>query len=98
MAKLALKVLRILLKTLLFIGLFRLSVQYVHTYPLPMPPNQLTFWLSMSERLGIRDVDELYVFTMIFLELIVTIIAYKLILKLCRLVWKKWLWWRGLEC
>lgn len=75
---------RRLFKTILFIGLFLLSVRYVHTYPLPMPENQLSAWLSAANQIGIRDPDDLYIPVMLFIEFIVTLFAYTAIIKLWR--------------
>jgi hypothetical protein len=71
-------------KTLLFVGLFLLSVRYVHTYPWPMPESQLHVWLLVANRLGVHDPDDVYIPTMLVIELIVTIAAYVLILKFWR--------------
>jgi hypothetical protein len=71
-------------KTLLFAGLFLLSVRYVHTYPLPMPESQLHVWLLIARRLGIHDPDDLYIPVMLVIELIATIVTYVLILRLWR--------------
>ncbi|CAB3793525.1 hypothetical protein LMG28688_03729 [Paraburkholderia caffeinitolerans] len=75
---------RWLFKTILFIGLFLLSVRYVHTYPLPMPENQLSAWLSTANRIGIRDPDDLYIPVMLVIEFIVALLAYTAIIKLWR--------------
>jgi hypothetical protein len=71
-------------KTLLFVGLFLLSVRYVHTYPMPMPDSQLHVWLLAARRLGISDPDDLYIPVMLVIELIATIAAYVLIVRLWR--------------
>jgi hypothetical protein len=75
---------RRLSKTLLFVGLFLLSVRYVHTYPVPMPESQLAVLLSISHSMGIRDPDDLYIPVMLILELLTTIAAYVLIFKFWR--------------
>ncbi|MBN3802510.1 hypothetical protein GXB81_05495 [Paraburkholderia sp. Ac-20336] len=75
---------RRIFKVALFIGLFLLSVRYVHTYPLPMPEGQIMFWIDASDRLGISDSDNLYIPTMVIIDLIVAILAYVAILKLWR--------------
>ncbi|MCG5078059.1 hypothetical protein L5014_32790 [Paraburkholderia sp. RG36] len=77
------------IKVVLFVGLFVLSVRYVHTYPLPMPESQLSVWLSVSNRMGIRDPDDLYIPVMILIEVIVTIFLYAAIVKLWRHFWTK---------
>jgi hypothetical protein len=71
-------------KTLLFVGLFLLSVRYVHTYPVPMPENQLEVWISVANGLGFHDPDDLYIPIMLVIELIAAIVAYVLILGLWR--------------
>jgi len=71
-------------KTLLFVGLFFLSIRYVHTYPVRMPESQLDVWLSAANRLGIRDPDDLYIPVMLMIELIASIAAYALVLRLWR--------------
>lgn len=80
---------RKLLKAVLFIGLFLLSVRYVHTYPVPMTERQLEVWFSMSDRLGIRDPEDLYISVMLILELLTTVAAYVLILKYWRFLRKR---------
>ena len=78
---------RRLLKMLLFIGLFWLSIRYIHTsYSTPLLENQWSFWIGISEKIQIFNVEETYFLVMIILELLTTIIVYKLILKLCRLM------------
>lgn len=72
---------RRLMKTVLFVGLFLLSVRYVHTYPVPMPESQLAVLLSICDRVEIRDPDDLYIPVMLILELLTTVAAYVLILK-----------------
>ncbi|AIN15255.1 hypothetical protein B7R74_07330 [Yersinia pseudotuberculosis] len=76
---------RRLFKTLLFVGLLLLSIRYVHTYPVPMPADQLALLFTLSEKLGIRDPDDLYIPVMMIVDLIAAIIAYVLIMKLWHL-------------
>ncbi len=75
---------RRIFKTLLFTTLFFLSVRYVHTYPFPMPKEQVTLLFKLSAALGIRDPDDLYISSMLIIELITTIAAYILIMKMWR--------------
>jgi hypothetical protein len=75
---------RRLFKLALFVGLFLLSVRYVHTYPMPMPESQLSTWLSVANGIGIRDPDDLYIPVMIVVELIVTLLVYMAIVRLWR--------------
>ncbi|HKR46477.1 MAG TPA: hypothetical protein VJU59_43590 [Paraburkholderia sp.] len=80
---------RRLTKATLIIGLFLLSVRYVHTYPLRMPESQLSVWLSVSNRMGIRDPDDLYIPVMLIAELVVTLFLYATIVKIWRYYWSK---------
>ena len=73
---------RRLLKVALFVGLFCLSVPYVHTYPVPMPESQALAWLHVANRLGIRDPDDLYIPLVLLTNLLVTTLAYMAIMKL----------------
>ncbi|UUE10467.1 hypothetical protein NMX13_02345 [Dickeya zeae] len=73
-----------MIKTLLFIVLFFLSVRYVHTYPLPMTKDQVALLFTLSDAFGVRDPEDLYISAMLVLEIITTIIAYSLIIKLWR--------------
>jgi hypothetical protein len=69
-------------KALLFCGLFFLSVRYVHTYPMPMTQDQQQQLIVISDKLGVHDAEALYIFTMSFIDLIVTILAYMVIMRL----------------
>lgn len=80
MAKLARRILRLML----FAGLLCLSVRYVHTYPIPMTQDQQQDLIVISERLGVRDAEALYIFTMCFIDLVATLLAYGMIVKLLR--------------
>ncbi|WP_321927615.1 hypothetical protein [Paraburkholderia guartelaensis] len=80
---------RRLAKVTLFVSLFLLSVRYVHTYPLRMPESQLSVWLSVSNRMGIRDPDDLYIPVMLIAELAVTLFLYATIVKIWRYFWTK---------
>jgi hypothetical protein len=71
-------------KVALFIALFYLAVRYVHTYPWPMPENQALAWLSIANGFGPHDPDDVYIPTMIVLELITTVLAYVAIVKFWR--------------
>lgn len=76
---------RRLFKTVLFLGLFLLSVRYVHTYPVPMTEEQLGILLAICDALDIRDPENLYIPAMLVLELLTTITVYILIIKSWRL-------------
>lgn len=80
---------RRLAKVVLFIGLFLLSVRYVHTHPWPMPESQALGWLSIANGFGLHDPDDIYIPAMLTIELIVTFVAYTAIMKLWRYCWKK---------
>jgi hypothetical protein len=73
---------RRLFKVTLFVGLFCLSVPYVHTYPIPMPESQALAWLHVANRLGIRDPDDLYIPLVLLTNLLVATFAYMAIMKL----------------
>ncbi|MBB5447434.1 MULTISPECIES: hypothetical protein [unclassified Paraburkholderia] len=75
---------RRLFKVALFVGLFWLSVPYVHTYPIPMPERQALAWLRAANRLGIRDPDDLYIPVMLLADLLVATLAYMVIMRLWR--------------
>jgi glucan phosphoethanolaminetransferase (alkaline phosphatase superfamily) len=68
------------IKVVLFLVLFILAVMFVHTYPYPMPQGQLDFWFSVSEFLGVSNPEDVYFPVMWALDLVVAIIAYKLII------------------
>ncbi|QWT39259.1 hypothetical protein [Dickeya dadantii] len=72
------------LKTILFIVLFLFSVRYVHTYPVPMTKDQVALLFRLSDAVGVRDPEDLYISAMLAIELITTILTYSLIIKLWR--------------
>jgi len=84
LATLARRVAILSLKSALFIGLFLLATRYVHTYPTPLTLRQQEILIGVSDWLGVRDYDGLYVFSMAALDLLVAIVAYKVIMKLWR--------------
>ncbi|WP_296654579.1 hypothetical protein [Paraburkholderia sp.] len=75
---------RRLFKVALFVGLFRLSVAYVHTYPIPMPESHAVTWWRASRWLGIRDPEDLYFIVWVTIDLLVAVLAYMAIIKLWR--------------
>jgi hypothetical protein len=81
---LAVRSLLLLLKALLFIGIYALVVRLVHTYPMPMPPEQQHILFALSRWLGVRDPDDLYLSTLAIADLIVAFLVYWLIMKVCR--------------
>ncbi|WP_250488372.1 MULTISPECIES: hypothetical protein [unclassified Caballeronia] len=60
------------------------KTDYVHTYPTPLTLRQQEILIGVSDWLGVRDYDGLYVFSMAALDLLVAIVAYKVIMKLWR--------------
>ena len=75
---------RRLLKALLFIGLFLISVRYI---PLSneWTPAEARAWWRASECLGVRDPDDVYFVVWVTIELIVAVLAYAAIM---------WMWRR----
>lgn len=71
-------------KTLLFVTIFFYSVRYVHLYPVPMPDYQVRMLFDISDRLGIRDPEDLYVYAILAVNLVVSVVAYRLLIKLWR--------------
>ncbi len=67
------------LNILLFIVLLLISVIFVHTYPYPMPLNQLKYWVYISDLLDIANPENVYFPTMWFVDIMVAIIVYKMI-------------------
>ncbi|RDS79080.1 hypothetical protein DWU98_19585 [Dyella monticola] len=84
MVALARKFLAIIVRAILFIGLYDLALRFVHTYPVPMPPDQQNILFLLSEKLGIRDPDDLYIFGFATIDLVVTILAYRAVIRLWR--------------
>ena len=76
------KLVRRFLKIALFTGIFVLSIRYVHTYPVPMPADQLRVLPAICDALDVRDPDDVYIPAMLFLELLATIAAYVAIIRL----------------
>ncbi|EDZ98517.1 conserved hypothetical protein [Burkholderia sp. H160] len=83
MAKLA----RRLFKVVLFCGLFRLLLPYVHPYPVEWTESQSLAWLHVANRLGIRDPNDLFFWVTVAMNLIATTLAYVAVMKL-------WRWYR----
>ncbi|WP_250530413.1 hypothetical protein [Caballeronia sp. ATUFL_F1_KS4A] len=77
-------VVRKLIKVALFSGLFLLAVRYVHTYPLPMTESQQHVLLVIADSVGVEDAEMLYILSMTTVDLLVAIVAYKVIMKLWR--------------
>lgn len=81
MAVLARKFLVFIVRALLFVGLYDLALRFVHTYPVPMPPDQQDILFLLSQKLGIRDPDDLYIFGFATIDLIIAIVAYKAVMR-----------------
>jgi hypothetical protein len=80
----------IIFRVMLFVGLFVLSMRFIHTYPLPMPPDQQHQLFVLSRKLGIRDPDDLYLSVVAIVNLIAAAIEYTLLMRLWRMVKMKW--------
>lgn len=74
----------IVLRVMVFVGLFVLSMRLIHTYPLPMPPDQQHQLFVLSRKLGIRDPDGLYLSAVAIVNLIAATIEYALLMMLWR--------------
>ncbi|WP_233858752.1 hypothetical protein [Paraburkholderia sp. HD33-4] len=74
---------RRLFKVALFIGLFLISVRYI---PLSneWTASEAHPWWRASDWLGVSDPDDLYFVVWLTIELIVTVLAYVVIMKLWR--------------
>jgi hypothetical protein len=70
-------------KVLLFLALLILAVLFLHTYPYPMPAEQLEYWFHAANCLGIANPEDLYFPTMWVIDLIAATVAYRVIIKLC---------------
>ncbi|HTH61353.1 MAG TPA: hypothetical protein VL689_14470 [Paraburkholderia sp.] len=76
--------LTVLVKTVLFLAIYALALRLIHTYPLPMPEDQQHILFAISQTMGIRDPDDLYIITFAVVDLIVAIAAYWSIMKIWR--------------
>jgi len=76
------KLVRKATKVLLFCGLFLLAGRYVHTYPLPMTLQQQHYLIVISEAFGVADYELFYILSMMLIDLIVTIMAYSILIRL----------------
>ncbi|NIF53745.1 hypothetical protein [Burkholderia sp. Ax-1724] len=71
-------------KVLLFCGLYFLAIRYVHTYPIPMTLRQQQELIVASNAFGIADTELFYILAMMLIDLIATIIAYSILMRLWR--------------
>lgn len=78
------RTLKVTAKFFLFVGLFVLSMRFIHTYPLPMPPDQQHQLFAISQKLGIRDPDDFYLSAVSIVNLIAATIEYALSIRLWR--------------
>jgi len=74
-----------IVKLLMFVGLFVLSMRFIHTYPQPMPPEQLQYLFAISRTLGLRDPDDFYLSAVAIVNLIAATVEFKLLMRL----WEK---------
>ncbi|WP_310722057.1 hypothetical protein [Burkholderia pseudomultivorans] len=72
---------RALLKALLFAGLFLLSVRCIGRNG-AMPESEALRWLSIAQRFGVREADDIHIPVMLALDLLATTLAYMTITKL----------------
>ncbi|EGD03885.1 hypothetical protein B1M_14259 [Burkholderia sp. TJI49] len=72
---------RALLKVLLFAGLFLLSVRCIGRNG-AMPESEALRWLSIAQRFGVREADDVHIPVMLALDLLATTLAYMTITKL----------------
>ncbi|NUY03100.1 hypothetical protein [Paraburkholderia youngii] len=78
---------RRVLKVVLFCGLFRLLLPYVHPYPVEWTESESRAWLHVANWLGIRDPDDLFFWVTVAMNLTATTLVYMAIMKL-------WRWYR----
>lgn len=70
-------------KVLLFLTLLIVAVLFLHTYPYPMPAEQLEYWSHAANYLGIANPENLYFPTMWAIDIIAATVVYHVIIKLC---------------
>lgn len=90
MEKLARNFLALSFSILLYIGLFVLSMRFIHTYPYPMPPGHQHQLFVISRTIGIRDPGDLYIASVVIVNLIAASIEYALLMKLWRKAQTMW--------
>lgn len=81
----------VIFRVVLFIGLFLISIRFIHTYPQPMPFDQLQKLYAISEKLSIRDPGDLYVSALLIVNICAAAVEYKLLI----LLWGKYRRRRG---
>lgn len=90
MVTLVRNLLTITFKAILFVSLFSLSIRFIHTYPLPMPPEHQHQLFVLSQKFGIRDPGDLYLSAAVIVNLIAAAIEYTLLMRLWRKAKIKW--------
>lgn len=83
-------ILIVIFKLPLFVGLFVLSMRFIHTYPQPMPPDQQHQLFAIARKLNIRDPDDLYLSTVSIVNLIAATVEFKLLMRLLVKIKRKW--------
>ena len=68
-------------KMVLFIGLFLLSARCIERNG-AMPESEALRWLSIAQSLGLHEADDVYIPTMLVLDLLAATLAYTMITKL----------------
>ncbi|SMG06266.1 hypothetical protein [Paraburkholderia susongensis] len=71
-------------KVLLFCGLYRLAIRYIHTYPIPMTLQQQQDLIVIAQEFGVADTELFYILAMMVIDLIVTIVAYSILMRIWR--------------
>lgn len=75
---------KIITRIFVFVGIYILTLRFVHTWPLPMPADQQHMLFMLSRRLGIRDPDDLYIGGFALVDLIIAVVVYRAVMKLWR--------------
>ncbi len=78
-------------RAMLFVSLFALSARFIHIYPLPMLPEHQHQLFLLSQKLSVRDPENLYLFAEMAVNLIAAAIEYTLLTRLWREVKIKWI-------
>lgn len=84
MVKLARDIVIIAFKIVFFVVLFVFSMRFIHTYPLPMPPDHQHKLSTLSQKMGIVDPGDLYVSAVGIVNLIAATVEYRLLMRFWR--------------
>jgi hypothetical protein len=76
--------LTVVFKVLPFLGLYALTLRIAHTYPLPMSLEQQHMLFTLSRKLGVRDPEDLYLYTFAVVDLIIAALLYMAIVRFWR--------------